>query len=159
MTTNNRIAVHKEGEEGAIHIDAKEGRVLTQVDERPEWANGLAAAMLAERVGWYERRLGAQLPEAVRSPELIAYQDLEWIGLDAEGDEVHLEADAEFRMNLLAGMMGVDRQDYDDEKNFKNAVASTEVEHTYRTQPTDEATLQEAEGQQFTETERQAATA
>lgn len=157
MSNNGRIAVHKDGEEGAIHIDRLEGRVLTPADDRPEWADGLAAAMLAERVGWYERRLSSQLPEAVRSPDVIAFQDLGWVGVDAEGDEVELEADGEYRMEQLANMLGIDREDYEDEKNFKDAIASAEVDHTYKTQPTDEATLQDAEGQSFTEEQRAAA--
>ncbi|TPJ33698.1 hypothetical protein [Mesorhizobium sp. B2-8-3] len=154
---SKQIIITKTGEEGAIFIDHLEGKVLTAADERPEWADGLANAMLAERSGWYEKRLGKQLSAELARPETIAFEDLEWIGIDAEGDEVHLEADQDYRMDKLAEMMGIDRQDFDGEKNFKNAIASAEVAHTYATQPTSEATLEEAEGQSFTEAAKAAA--
>lgn len=145
------IIITKTGEEGAILVDRLEGKVITAADERPEWADGLANAMLAERSGWYEKRLGKQLSAELARPETLAFEDLEWIGIDAEGDEVHLEADQDYRMDKLAEMMGIDREDFDGEKNFKNAIASAEANHTYTTQPTSEATLEEAEGKSFDE--------
>lgn len=148
---SDRITVHMEGAEGAIHVDAKDGRILTPVDERPEWAEGHAVALLGERVGWYEQRLCQPLPDNLRSPETVAYQDLGWIGVDAEGDEVEIEADADYRMTMLSNALGVDREDYDDQKHFKNAIASAEVAHTYRDNQTDETTLAEAEGETFAE--------
>lgn len=145
------IIITKTGEEGAILVDRLEGKVITAADERPEWADGLANAMLAERSGWYEKRLGKQLSAELARPETLTFEDLEWIGIDAEGDEVHLEADQDYRMDKLAEMMGIDREDFDGEKNFKNAIASAEATHTYTTQPTSEATLEEAEGKSFDE--------
>lgn len=154
--TNDRILIHKDGEEGSIQIDRLEGKVMTPADERPEWADGIAVALLTERVGYYETRLGTQLSQELRSPEVIVFQDLGWIGVDAEGDEVELEADGEFRMNILADMLGVDREDFTDTKNFQGALASIELDQTYKTQPTGEATLAEAEGITFGEVEKKA---
>ncbi|RWI06838.1 MAG: hypothetical protein EOQ89_03655 [Mesorhizobium sp.] len=153
---SKQIIITKTGEEGAILVDHLEGKVLTAADERPEWADGLAYAMLAERSGWYEKRLGRQLSAELARPEAMVFEDLEWIGIDAEGDEVHLEADIDYRMDKLAELMGIDREDFDGEKNFKNAIASAEATHTYSTQPTSEATLEEAEGKSFEEAERRA---
>ncbi|MCC5780514.1 hypothetical protein H7H48_15745 [Nitratireductor sp. B36] len=152
----NRIAVHMEGQEGALHIDGLTGQIVTPNQERPEWADGYAVALLAERIGWYEQRLGHQLPEAIRKPQLLTAQDLGWIGVDAEGDEVEIEANAEHRMELLAGYLGIDRTDFDQERNFAGAIAQADVDHTYVTQATDEATLEQVEGQGFSETQKKA---
>lgn len=153
---SKQIIITKGGEEGSILIDHLDGRVLTPADERPQWADGLAAAMLVERTGWYEKRLGAQLSAEQARPDIIAFEDLEWVAIDAEADEVHLEADADFRMETLATIMGIDREDFDGVTNFQKSIASAEATHTYKTQPTEEATLAEAEGKDFEEATRQA---
>ncbi|MER9178909.1 hypothetical protein [Mesorhizobium sp. M0767] len=160
----NRIAVHKEDHEGAIQLEAvtsmtKTGEPLTRwivataADERPEWAEGLAEALMDERATYYRTRLGS-VPENVAAPELLSANDLEWVGVDAEGDEVHVEADHEYRMGILATALGIDREDYDQERNFQNSIAQAEATHTYKTQPTDEATLEQAEGQSFTDAQK-----
>lgn len=145
-----RIIVTLEGQEGAFHIDA-EGKNITPADERPVWAENYAHALWSERTGWYEKRLGEQLPEAIRMPETIDARDLGWIAFDHEGDEVELEADNEYRMDQLAKHLDIDRMDFDQERNFQKATMSAEVDHTYRTHPTDEATLEEAEKASFEE--------
>ena len=145
----NRIAIHKAGLEGAFHIDALDGRVVTPVDERPDWAEGFAVALLGERWGWYEQRLGRNLPDSIRKPEMIDANDLGWIAFDHEGQEVEIEADSDHRMDILAGLLNVDREDFDGEKNFQGSLAHAEATHSYATQPTSEATLEEAEGLSF----------
>lgn len=153
---SNRIAVHMEGQEGAIQIDALEGKVMTPADERPAWAENYAVALMGERTGWYEMRLGQQLPENIRRPEILDARDLGWIAFDAEGDEVEIEADLDHRMDVLAGLLDVDRQDFDQERNFQGHIAQAEADHTYTTQPTTEASLEEVEGKGFTEVQKQA---
>jgi len=145
------IAIHKAEHEGAFHIDALTGQVTTPVDERPEWAEGFAVALLGERTGWYEQRLGKELPESIRKPELIDASDLGWIAFDAEGSEVEIEADSDHRMDVLAGILNIDREDFDGEKELQGTVAEAEVNHSYTTQPTEEATLEEVEGKSFEE--------
>lgn len=148
---SNRIAVTKSGHEGGIHIDALTGQIVTPPEQRPDWAEGYAVALLGERTGWYEKRLGEQLSESIRKPDMIDASDLGWVGVDAEGDEVEIEASHEFRMDVLSGLLNIDRQDFDQERNFQNAIAQAELDHTYVTHATDEATLQEIEGTSFNE--------
>lgn len=150
------IAVHKEGQEGGLHIDAMTGQIATPPADRPDWADGYAVALLAERTGWYEQRLGTQLPDNIRAPELLQADDLGWIGVDAEGSEVEIEADHETRITILADLINIDRSTDAGTKNFQNVLASAEVNHSYSTQPTDEATLEEAEGKSFEDTSRKA---
>ena len=159
MTTNNgkRIVIHKNGEEGAFHVDAMTGMILTPADERPIWAEGLATAMLAERVGFYERSIGAQMPEGVRSPDAINYADLSWAAVDAEGDEVEIEASHEFRSEVLAELLQIDTSVAGWETLMENSVASHAADYTYMTQPTDEVTLAEAESVTFGQVEKKAA--
>jgi hypothetical protein len=145
----NHIAVHMDGQVGAILIDMREGRVLTPADERPEWAEGYATALLVERIGWYETRLGEHLPEDIRSPQLMSAQDLGWIAVDIEGDEVEVEASLEHRMDILAKFLGIDRDDAEQAAQFATRLATAEVEHTYATHPADGQTLEQVEGIKF----------
>ncbi|MBO6814539.1 MAG: hypothetical protein JJ891_06750 [Rhizobiaceae bacterium] len=144
------VPVHKEGHEGVLMVDSLTGEVTTPTDQKPEWADGFAVALLAERTGYYESRLGTELSDELRSPEMFDADDLGWIGLDAEGDEVEIEASGEKRMTLLAEELGVDRENLDEDQ-FSNATAEVEVDYSYITHPTDEATLSEAEGITFEE--------
>lgn len=154
---SNYIAVMKDGHEGGIHIDI-EGKVTTPTDERPEWADGYAVALLGERIGWYEKRVGSQLPESMRRPEVLLADDVEWIGLDQEGAEVHIEANGDTRMTILAGLLEIDREDPSAKSILDKAIARASVDETYSTQPTSEATLEEAEGKSFEEVGRTAVT-
>lgn len=140
-----RVAITKQGEEGVIEIDAKDGRVLTNSEALPSWAEWVVIAMLNERTGWYQQRTGA----TIILGEHESFEDFEWLGLDHNGDEVHIEADQEFRMAKLADMLGVDLMDIEDAKEFHGQIASAEAEHTYRSQPADEVTLREAERTTF----------
>lgn len=150
----NRIIVHKADHEGALHIDARTGEILTPLAERPEWSDGYAVALLSERTGWYEQRLGKQLPDTLTRPEMLDSADLGWIAFDAEGDEVEIEADTEHRMDILAELLNVDRDNFDQGLRLENTLAEAEATHSYTTQPTTEASLAEVEGVGFTEAER-----
>lgn len=129
-----RVAyVHRKDHEGLLAIDAFTGRVIPESvinpdteqaynADRPAWAEdgtGLVVALLTERLSFYAERLGASFvdsPNFVR-PEVLAFEDLGWIGLDLEtGEEKLIEADAEHRMDVLvavAAEMGikVDREE------------------------------------------------
>lgn len=146
--------VIKTGEEGGLHIHAMTGQVLTEMDQRPVWAEGYAVALLAERTGWYEKRLGQHLSDELRAPEIYNVADLGWIAFDAEGEEVEIEADTDHRMDNLAAILDVDRTDFDQGLQFKNVLTEAEVNHSYTTHPTTEATLAEVEGQGFEEVQR-----
>lgn len=148
-----RIAIVKDGHEGGFHINGTTGQVIQEGD-LPEWGQGYVVAHLGERTGWYEQRLGQQLPDSIRSPEVIQVVDLEWSGLDPEGDEVHIEADNEYRMSKLAEILGLDLTDaesFESSPLLQKAIMSAQVDHTLSTHPTDEATLEEAEGKTFSE--------
>lgn len=110
--TGNVVGVHKRDAEGLLMIDAFTGKVISGQQDAPEWAEGLVLAMLSERHIFYSSRLGAEGYTADhRAPEVLAYEDLEWMALSPEtGDEVVIQADDEFRMEVLAGALGVDRE-------------------------------------------------
>ena len=157
-----RIAIVNGDLEGGFHINATDFQVIQEgPDSLPEWAQGVVVGLMGERNGWYEKRLGTQLPESVLKPEVLQFKDLEWLALDHNGDEVHIEADPEVRMANLATILGLDLTDAESFQNsdvIRNAVATAEIDATRFTQPTDEVTLAEAEGMSFAEAERQAVT-
>lgn len=105
------IPVHKTDHEGVIHVNAYTGIITTPNDERPEWADGLSTALIVERHGWYSSRLGQQYGDEHKHPAAFNFADLGWIGLDDEGEPVELDADVEFRMEVLAGVAGIDREE------------------------------------------------
>jgi hypothetical protein len=96
---------------------------MTPTDQRPEWAEGLAVALLAERMIFYTGRLGPVAGRSAWEAGVVAYQDFGWVKIDTEGNEVEVEADAEFRMNLLAEAIGIDRE----AENFGEVVAEIEL--------------------------------
>lgn len=147
---SKRIIIEHKGEEGAMHVDAQTGTITTPANERPEWGAGLAVAMLASRVGWYEQRLGANMPDSLRSPGIIDFHDLDFVGVDEAGDEVEVEASIEYRTEKLASLLELDL----DADNFEDMTDSAMVDHTYKTAPTSEKTLAEAEGKSFEEKQK-----
>lgn len=99
------VLVHKKGEEGALAIGSLSGRIITPIMERPDWSEGLAVADLAERHEFYTSRLGREQPLG----DLVAFEDLGWVAIDASGDQAILEADTEYRMDIIAEATGVHR--------------------------------------------------
>lgn len=108
---SNRTAyiVHKEGEPGTLELSPS-GRVVTEPFNRPDWAGNVVLANLAERNMFYQTRLGAELAEPLVTTNIINVLDLGFVALDDEGNEVELIADSEYRMNMLATTLGVDRE-------------------------------------------------
>jgi hypothetical protein len=105
------ILVHKKDAEGGLAIGSLSGRILTPIMERPDWAEGLAVALLAERHEFYLSRLGPVFAEQRDADEVVAFEDLGWIAADATGEQTELEADSEFRMDVIAEAAGVIRTD------------------------------------------------
>lgn len=105
------ILVHKNDAEGALIINALDGMIKQDPSERPEWADGLACALLAERHQFYTTRLGPDYAKSHAQPDLLAFEDLGWIGVDADGNPVELEADSEHRMTVVAEVLGIIRSD------------------------------------------------
>lgn len=111
MAHTPHVLVHKEGEEGVFTIDRLTGRITTPIDERPEWCDGLATALIQERLKFYKDRLGDGTQfAAIEAATAIEYSDLGWIGVDAEGDEVEIEADPATRTEMLAAALGMDEE-------------------------------------------------
>lgn len=101
--------VHKRDDEGVLFINSLNGLVTQPVDERPEWAEGLTAALLIERGKFYSDRLGPRYAKEHANPEVYAFEDLGWTAIDADGEPIELEADPEFRMSVVAEVLGIDR--------------------------------------------------
>lgn len=116
MTTNsstskNSLIVHKEGEEGALTIDRLTGRITTPHEDRPDWAEGFATALLSERTDFYLKRLGdGKAYQDIADAAAIEASDLSWIGVNADGDEIEIEASNDYRMDLVANCLGMDRE-------------------------------------------------
>jgi hypothetical protein len=106
IDNETKFFVHKSGHEGVIELTAN-GRVNTDLNERPEWAHGLGAALLAERVKFYTDRIGPEAKSHLDN-NTIDMDDLSWVAFDHEGDEVEVLASNEFRMETLATLLGVD---------------------------------------------------
>jgi len=105
------VLVHKKGAEGGLAIGSLSGRILTPIMERPDWAEGLAVALLAERHEFYLSRLGPVFAEQRAADTVIPFEDLGWVATDAEGEQIELEADSEHRMDVIAEATGVIRTD------------------------------------------------
>lgn len=108
-SNNGSYIVHKEGEAAILEL-SKSGRVVTEGFNKPEWAGQVVLAVLHERNEFYSKRLGGELAEPLLNTNVINFDDLCWVALDAEGEEVELIADVEFRNNVLASVLGVDRE-------------------------------------------------
>lgn len=119
--TGKVVHVHKQGEEGMLAIDAYTGQVIMDADT-PEWAKdqGLVMAQLTERHVFYAHRLGEAYATEHRQPDIMAFEDLGWLCLvdngTAEPHEALVQADDEFRMNVVAEVLGINR-DADDQTN------------------------------------------
>lgn len=140
LETTTAFFIHKTGHEGAIELSAN-GRVTTALDERPEWANGLAAAMIHERTKFYQDRLGDFSKEHL-AMNTIDMDDLSWVAFDHEGDEVEVLASTEFRTETLATLLGVD-----DEGEIHGAIAEAHISRD----TTWEQEAHTGEGQQMTD--------
>lgn len=107
------IIVHKEGEEGTLQIDRLTGQIKTDNDQRPDWSEGLAVALLGERNTFYQQRLGKD-SEAFKAQalntEAVEYRDLGWLGFNADQQEVEIEADMEYRSERVAQLLGIDTE-------------------------------------------------
>lgn len=107
MTEEKVYFVHAQEAEGTITLDAN-GRITTDLNERPEWAHGLAVALLPERIDFYTRRLGPQMAATILDKNTINVEDFHWVAFDEAGDEIEVEALSEFRAEQLATALGVD---------------------------------------------------
>lgn len=127
------LLVQKEGAEGGLVIGSLSGQITQSIMERPEWSEGLATALIAERHGFYQSRLGH-----VPSPGILNFEDLGWVCVNAEGDEFQIEADAEFRMNVIASATGTVRTDDLSDKRLQEdtpgqqAYVLLDATHEYR---------------------------
>lgn len=119
--------VHKKDAEGMLAIDAFTGQVVPGQEDRPDWADGLVLAQLGERTIWYASRLGPKYADEHKSPEVFAFEDLGWLALDMEtGEETVLQADDEFRMEVMAQVLGIDRS-ADATGRVMNSLAEVEI--------------------------------
>lgn len=105
------ITVHKTGDEGTLQIDALQGKIVTPPDLQPDWASGLAVALTASRIEFYAKRLGGSGKhfEALKNLDVLEYSDLDWIGVDGEGEETMIDHDPEFRAEVIARVLGINR--------------------------------------------------
>ncbi|RWP84768.1 MAG: hypothetical protein EOR11_20115 [Mesorhizobium sp.] len=163
--TGKTVHVHKQNEEGMLAIDAFTGQVIMDADT-PEWAKdaGLVVAQLTERHVFYGKRLGDDYAASHQQPDILAFEDLGWLCLvdngTAEPHEAIVQADAEFRMNVVAEVLGINR-DADDATNAEplGADASGWSMEQYSNQTRSQAELDALEAariQQF-EQDQQAA--
>lgn len=97
--------VHKTGEEGGLLIDAFSGVVIPGQHDAPEWSSGFSCALLAERHGFYNQRLGEAYANEHQSPEAYNVDDLGWLALDDEGQEVEIDANLEYRQAVVKAVL------------------------------------------------------
>lgn len=115
------IPVHKLGEEGSLLVDRRTGVIVSPLMEHPDWAEGLAVALLEEHRRWYTLRAGSY-----QEPDILEMSDLGWIGIDPEtGDEAEIYASEDMRQERLAHLLHMDPETGD------IAGALAEVEHAF----------------------------
>lgn len=109
----NPVTIHREGEEGVIQVDAQSGMILTPIDERPEWSEGLATALLQDRLTFYMKRMGQGSADykAIAAATTIEFADIDFIGVDAAGDEITVAHDPEYRGEIIAKSLGIDSEE------------------------------------------------
>lgn len=112
MNNPKGVTVHKAGEEGTIIVDPRSGKIITPTDQQPLWCEGLATALIQERIGFYEKRFGegSAAFNDVMSADAIEFSDLGWLGVDAAGDEMELYADGGYRSEVVAKALGIDTE-------------------------------------------------
>lgn len=111
--TMKNITVHKEGEEGTILVDGASGKIITPLDQQPEWTNGLATCLVQERLSFYEKRFGAESDafKTIMNADAVEFSDLGWMGMSVEGgDEIELFADPAYRSEVVAKALGIDTE-------------------------------------------------
>lgn len=104
------FVVHMEGKPETILLSAN-GRIVTEPMDMPEWAHsGLALAKLAERTMFYQTRLDPQMAAPILESNIINYEDLNWVATDEDGEEIEVPCNDEYRQNVLAQALGIDRE-------------------------------------------------
>lgn len=110
--TKHLVLVHKRDDEGTILIDYLTGSIVTEIDERPDWAEGLTNALPRERETYYKTRLGEDYSgtDGFKHPTAIAFEDLGWLGVGGEGELVEIDADREFRQEVVKEFLAIDEE-------------------------------------------------
>lgn len=145
--------VHKKDCEGALTIDTLTGQITTPLMDRPDWAQGLAVADLSERLGYYAQRLGNEFAQGHKTPQAIAYEDLDWMTVDEAGEVAEtIKADTEFRMTVIAEVLGMARpNDLSIPATVSNGRVLAEVEMSLDRErtPAEIAAFQDAQREAF----------
>ncbi len=112
MNNSKALTVHKAGAEGTILIDPMSGKIITPTDQQPDWCEGLATALVQERITFYEKRFGQGSAEFndIMSASAVEFSDLSWLGVDASGDELELYYDPGYRSEIVAKALGIDTE-------------------------------------------------
>jgi hypothetical protein len=129
------LMVHASGQPGAVVLDRLTGVILTPIMDRPDWADGLAVALLEEHRQFYTSRTGRY-----NEPELFELSDLGWVGVNERGEEIEVDAIAEYRMDILATTYGMDREDGD----MGEALAEAEIAMDHHRTPEEEGAMEQA---------------
>lgn len=125
------IIVHHADHEGGLLVDAFTGNLITPPLERPDWAEGLAQALLGERLEFYSKRLGKLFTDEMKLPTAIAFADLSWVAVNEQGLPEERAADDEHRMSIIAEITGVTRPDNlneDEQYTGGTVTAATELD-------------------------------
>lgn len=152
MTSNKRLLVHRDGEEGGFEIEPQgngnTAKVVTPPNDLPDWAinEQIVSADMKERREFYEQRVGAEgYTDILGKEEAIQFQDLKWTAVDNEGDLVIIEPNHSWRLENLADILGLDTS----AEAFDAMQHDAMIVADYTANPTDEQTLAEAERQDF----------
>jgi len=153
--TKRILTVHKDNAEGTLQIDYLTGSIITPLVDKPDWAQGLATAIPQERVTFYTQRLGdksAEL-EQVLAADTVNFEDLCWLGEDADKQVAELPASTEYRMAIVGKLHGINPETGAVEgKTLERDLA---MENSRRT-PAEQAALDEATHAGFKEADQRA---
>ena len=136
------LFVHRKDAEGTLMLERGTGIIVTPIMERPEWAEGLAIALLDEHREWYLKRTGKY-----EEPVVFRFMDLGWVGMTEDEGSAEIFADPEVRQERLAHMLGVNRETGD------IAGALADVEHAFDQErsPEEASAIEDSQAEGFTE--------
>lgn len=99
------LVVHKDNEEGGILIGRESGHIYTSSFDRPEWAAQFHNALLGEWTTFYKDRFGEAYMLLHKQPAVFNFDDLGWIGMGEEGEEIEEPANMDYRLGVVQAVL------------------------------------------------------
>lgn len=103
--------LHKDGEEGVLVVSRATGQITTPLNERPDWSEGLATALIQSRAHWWQARTAPEIAAKHLDETVANADDFGFIGLDGDGIEIEIAASDEWRMEKMRELNAISDAD------------------------------------------------